>query len=104
MPVAGVSSRFATRQKPARSCEPVSPDVFITGSSNTRQLKDDVAVVRLNDPTSKMGARVFVNMLSVQMQSELTDVMRKIWSNSSVKSAVLIFSNPGCFMAAADIR
>ncbi|KAM7395092.1 hypothetical protein PAMA_006714 [Pampus argenteus] len=50
-----------------------------------------------------MGARVFVNMPSVQMQSELTDVMRKIWSNSAVKNAILISSKPSSFMAGADI-
>ncbi|KAM9840198.1 hydroxyacyl-CoA dehydrogenase trifunctional multienzyme complex subunit alpha a [Aulostomus maculatus] len=62
------------------------------------ELKDDVAVIRLNDPTSK------VNTLSVQMQSELTEVMSKIWSNNAVKSAVLISSKPGCFIAGADIN
>uniref|UniRef100_A0A8C6WN87 Trifunctional enzyme subunit alpha, mitochondrial n=1 Tax=Neogobius melanostomus TaxID=47308 RepID=A0A8C6WN87_9GOBI len=62
------------------------------------ELKDDVAVVRLNDPTSK------VNTLSVQLQSELTEVMGEIWSNDAVKSAVLISSKPGCFIAGADIN
>lgn len=62
------------------------------------ELKDDVAVVRLNDPTSK------VNTLSVQLQSELTEVMGEIWSNGAVKSAVLISSKPGCFIAGADIN
>uniref|UniRef100_A0A673CUV6 Trifunctional enzyme subunit alpha, mitochondrial n=1 Tax=Sphaeramia orbicularis TaxID=375764 RepID=A0A673CUV6_9TELE len=62
------------------------------------ELKDDVAVIRLNDPTSK------VNTLSVQMQSELSEVMGEIWSNGAVKSAVLISSKPGCFIAGADIN
>ncbi|CAJ1078361.1 hydroxyacyl-CoA dehydrogenase trifunctional multienzyme complex subunit alpha a [Xyrichtys novacula] len=62
------------------------------------ELKDDVAVVRLNDPTAK------VNTLSLQMQSDLAEVMGEIWSNEAVKSAVFISSKPGCFIAGADIN
>ncbi|XP_060907677.1 hydroxyacyl-CoA dehydrogenase trifunctional multienzyme complex subunit alpha a [Labrus mixtus] len=62
------------------------------------ELKDDVAVVRLHDPTAK------VNTLSAQMQSDLKEVMGEIWSNKSVKSAVFISSKPGCFIAGADIN
>ncbi|KAL2082596.1 hypothetical protein ACEWY4_022414 [Coilia grayii] len=62
------------------------------------ELKDDVAVVRINDPNSK------VNTLSKQMQAEMTEVMGEIWGNSAVKSAVLISSKPGCFIAGADIN
>ncbi|XP_056624566.1 hydroxyacyl-CoA dehydrogenase trifunctional multienzyme complex subunit alpha b [Triplophysa dalaica] len=62
------------------------------------EIKGDVAVVRLNDPNSK------VNTLSVQMQSELTEVMNEIWGNNAVQSAVLISSKPGCFIAGADIN
>ncbi|KAJ0061015.1 hypothetical protein NL108_004732, partial [Boleophthalmus pectinirostris] len=45
-----------------------------------------------------------VNTLSEQLQSELTEVMGEIWSNGAVKSAVLISSKPGCFIAGADIN
>lgn len=38
------------------------------------------------------------------MQSELTEVMGEVWSNGAVKSAVLISSKPGCFIAGADIN
>ncbi|KAI7804835.1 hydroxyacyl-CoA dehydrogenase trifunctional multienzyme complex subunit alpha b [Triplophysa rosa] len=62
------------------------------------EIKGDVAVVRINDPNSK------VNTLSVQMQSELTEVMNEIWGNHAVQSAVLISSKPGCFIAGADIN
>ncbi|CAG13168.1 unnamed protein product, partial [Tetraodon nigroviridis] len=62
------------------------------------EVKGDVAVVRLNDPNSK------VNTLSVQMQSELTEVMNEVWANNDVKGAVLISSKPGCFIAGADIK
>lgn len=62
------------------------------------EIKEDVAVVRINDPNSK------VNTLSETMQAEMTDVMNEIWGNGAVKSAVLISSKPGCFIAGADIK
>uniref|UniRef100_A0A673HKT0 enoyl-CoA hydratase n=1 Tax=Sinocyclocheilus rhinocerous TaxID=307959 RepID=A0A673HKT0_9TELE len=61
-------------------------------------VKDNVAVVRINDPTSK------VNTLSKHMQAEMVEVMNEIWGNSAVKSAVLISRKPGCFIAGADIN
>ncbi|NWH55188.1 ECHA enzyme, partial [Fregata magnificens] len=60
-------------------------------------IKGDVAVVRFNTPNSK------VNTLSRQLNSEFTDVMNEIWANEAVKSAVLISSKPGSFIAGADI-
>ncbi|XP_077588215.1 hydroxyacyl-CoA dehydrogenase trifunctional multienzyme complex subunit alpha b [Stigmatopora nigra] len=62
------------------------------------EVKDDVAVVRINDPNSK------VNTLSVQLQKELTEVMEEVWADNAVHSAVLISSKPGCFIAGADIN
>lgn len=62
------------------------------------EVKDDVAVVKINDPTSK------VNTLSKQLQAELTEVMEEIWGNGAVRSAVLISTKPGCFIAGADIN
>ncbi|KAL2098927.1 hypothetical protein ACEWY4_005407 [Coilia grayii] len=62
------------------------------------EIKGDVAVVRINDPNSK------VNTLSEKMQEEMTAVMNEIWGNAEVKSAVLISSKPGCFIAGADIN
>uniref|UniRef100_A0A672R537 Trifunctional enzyme subunit alpha, mitochondrial-like n=1 Tax=Sinocyclocheilus grahami TaxID=75366 RepID=A0A672R537_SINGR len=62
------------------------------------EVKDNVAVVRINDPTSK------VNTLSKHMQAEMVEVMNEIWGNSAVKSAVLISRKPGCFIAGADIN
>lgn len=90
------------------------------------EVKGDVAVVRINDPNSKvksslklksdsfllLGWKVNlncdlspqVNTLSVQMQKEMTDVMNEVWANNDVQSAVLISSKPGCFIAGADIK
>uniref|UniRef100_A0AAY3ZX45 Trifunctional enzyme subunit alpha, mitochondrial n=1 Tax=Denticeps clupeoides TaxID=299321 RepID=A0AAY3ZX45_9TELE len=62
------------------------------------EIKDDVAIIRINDPNSK------VNTLSVQLQQEMTEVMNEVLGNEAVKSAVLISSKPGCFIAGADIN
>ncbi|KAG7251301.1 hypothetical protein CRUP_007897, partial [Coryphaenoides rupestris] len=62
------------------------------------EVKGDVAVIRINDPNSK------VNTLSVQMQKEMSEVMEEVWANKDVESAVLISSKPGCFIAGADIN
>ncbi|XP_076833792.1 hydroxyacyl-CoA dehydrogenase trifunctional multienzyme complex subunit alpha b [Brachyhypopomus gauderio] len=62
------------------------------------EVKGDVAVIRINDPNSK------VNTLSLQMQEELAEVMDEVWGNSAINSAVLISSKPGCFIAGADIN
>uniref|UniRef100_A0A8C9EN79 enoyl-CoA hydratase n=1 Tax=Pavo cristatus TaxID=9049 RepID=A0A8C9EN79_PAVCR len=60
-------------------------------------VKGDVAVIRFNTPNSK------VNTLSKQLNAEFTEVMNEIWANEAVKSAVLISSKPGSFIAGADI-
>uniref|UniRef100_A0A3Q1GJG0 enoyl-CoA hydratase n=1 Tax=Acanthochromis polyacanthus TaxID=80966 RepID=A0A3Q1GJG0_9TELE len=60
------------------------------------ELKDDVAVIRLNDPTAKSNTDRY-DMIN-------QDVMGEIWSNGGVKSAVFISKNPGCFIAGADIK
>nr|XP_033793835.1 trifunctional enzyme subunit alpha, mitochondrial [Geotrypetes seraphini] len=62
------------------------------------EVKGDVAVVRFNTPNSK------VNTLSLQVQSEFSQVMNEIWANEAVRSIVLISSKPGCFIAGADIN
>ncbi|KAF0876299.1 ECHA enzyme, partial [Crocuta crocuta] len=61
-------------------------------------VKGDVAVVRINSPNSK------VNTLNKELQSELVEVMNEIWASDQIRSAVLISSKPGCFIAGADIN
>lgn len=96
------------------------------------EVKDDVAVIRMNDPNSKVWAPFKkkkinvtcfhfwiiagvmwtcyghfspqVNTLSIQMQKEMEEVMEEVWANDAVKSAVLISSKSGCFIAGADIK
>uniref|UniRef100_A0A8C7KT81 Trifunctional enzyme subunit alpha, mitochondrial n=1 Tax=Oncorhynchus kisutch TaxID=8019 RepID=A0A8C7KT81_ONCKI len=62
------------------------------------KIKMDVAVIRMNDPNSK------VNTLSVRMQNEIIEVFNEVLANDAVQSAVLISSKPGCFIAGADIN
>uniref|UniRef100_F6TVY8 Trifunctional enzyme subunit alpha, mitochondrial n=1 Tax=Equus caballus TaxID=9796 RepID=F6TVY8_HORSE len=61
-------------------------------------VKGDVAVVRINSPNSK------VNTLNKELQSEFVEVMNEIWASDQIRSAVLISSKPGCFIAGADIN
>uniref|UniRef100_A0A7N6BQE0 Trifunctional enzyme subunit alpha, mitochondrial n=1 Tax=Anabas testudineus TaxID=64144 RepID=A0A7N6BQE0_ANATE len=74
------------------------PLLFSARTHVNYEVKGDVAVVRINDPNSK------VNTLSIKMQNEMEEVFNEVWSNDAVKSAVLISSKPGCFIAGADIN
>ncbi|XP_061099462.1 hydroxyacyl-CoA dehydrogenase trifunctional multienzyme complex subunit alpha a isoform X2 [Conger conger] len=99
---AGILSRFSKSRYSlftGHTCRNLSvSSAVMTRTHVSYEVKDDVAVVRINDPTSK------VNTLSVQMQTEMTEVMSEIWANDAVRSAVLISSKPGCFIAGADIN
>ncbi|KAG8522505.1 Trifunctional enzyme subunit alpha, mitochondrial [Galemys pyrenaicus] len=77
----------------------------LTGSSALRArthinygVKGDVAVIRFNSPNSK------VNTLNKELQLEFVEVMNEIWASDQIRSAVLISSKPGCFIAGADIN
>ncbi|XP_045142490.1 trifunctional enzyme subunit alpha, mitochondrial isoform X2 [Echinops telfairi] len=61
-------------------------------------VKGDVAVVRINSPNSK------VNTLNRELQTEFNEVMNEIWASDQIRSAVLISSKPGCFIAGADVN
>ncbi len=61
------------------------------------EMRDGVAVVRMNSPGSK------VNVLSQEFSDELIEVMEDILATSDAKAAVLISTKPGCFIAGADI-
>uniref|UniRef100_A0A5F9DD97 Trifunctional enzyme subunit alpha, mitochondrial n=1 Tax=Oryctolagus cuniculus TaxID=9986 RepID=A0A5F9DD97_RABIT len=45
-----------------------------------------------------------VNTLNKELQSEFIEVMNEIWASDQIRSAVLISSKPGCFVAGADIN
>lgn len=44
-----------------------------------------------------------VNSLNSEVMSEIQSILKKIQSDSSIKSAVIISGKPGCFIAGADI-
>uniref|UniRef100_A0A8C4H9E3 Trifunctional enzyme subunit alpha, mitochondrial n=1 Tax=Dicentrarchus labrax TaxID=13489 RepID=A0A8C4H9E3_DICLA len=101
----GVLSKFTSRRYASLSGSDtiilslfIFPSLFLARTHVNYEVKGDVAVVRINDPTSK------VNTLSVQMQTEMAEVMNEVWANNAVQSAVLISSKPGCFIAGADIN
>uniref|UniRef100_A0A8C7TML4 enoyl-CoA hydratase n=1 Tax=Oncorhynchus mykiss TaxID=8022 RepID=A0A8C7TML4_ONCMY len=71
---------------------------FLARTHVNYEVKEDVAVIRMNDPNSK------VNTLSVRMQNEMIEVFDEVLANDAVQSAVLISSKPGCFIAGADIN
>ncbi|XP_047674334.1 hydroxyacyl-CoA dehydrogenase trifunctional multienzyme complex subunit alpha a isoform X2 [Tachysurus fulvidraco] len=99
---AGALCRFTTSKYTDLSgngCRNLSVSAALLARTHVKyEIKDDVAVVRINDPTSK------VNTLSKQLQSELAEVLGEVWGNGAVKSAVLISTKPGCFIAGADIN
>ncbi|XP_036605453.1 trifunctional enzyme subunit alpha, mitochondrial [Trichosurus vulpecula] len=70
----------------------------LTGTHINYAVKGDVAVVRINSPNSK------VNTLNKELHSDFVQVMNEIWANDTLKSAVIISTKPGCFIAGADIN
>ncbi|XP_041900841.1 trifunctional enzyme subunit alpha, mitochondrial-like isoform X2 [Corvus kubaryi] len=90
-----------TRHTPPRgyACCNISTSSALQNRTHVScDIKGDVAVVRFNTPNSK------VNTLSKQLSAEFTDVMNEIWANEAVRSAVLISSKPGSFIAGADLN
>uniref|UniRef100_A0A3Q2WNX6 Trifunctional enzyme subunit alpha, mitochondrial n=1 Tax=Haplochromis burtoni TaxID=8153 RepID=A0A3Q2WNX6_HAPBU len=81
---AGVFSKFATGKYP------LLPGIFKI-THLFFEYKDDVAVIRFNDPASK------VNKQSLQLH-EFADVLGDIWLYRSSKSVVLVSGKPGCFL------
>ncbi|XP_013781098.1 trifunctional enzyme subunit alpha, mitochondrial-like [Limulus polyphemus] len=60
-------------------------------------IKNGVAVIRLNSPGSK------VNALSSEVMQEVKQVMQEVMVSPHVSGVVLMSSKPGCFIAGADI-
>lgn len=61
-------------------------------------VRDNIAVVKLNDPNSK------VNVLSQQVIDETVEVFNEITLNPDVSGVVLMSEKPDCFIAGADIN
>ncbi|XP_045303435.1 trifunctional enzyme subunit alpha, mitochondrial [Leopardus geoffroyi] len=88
-----------TLRCPGYTCRNFSASsALLTRTHINYGVKGDVAVVRINSPNSK------VNTLSRELQSEFIEVMNEIWASDQIRSAVLISSKPGCFIAGADIN
>lgn len=98
----GSLSRFsAFRTLRSRGCicrSFTTSSALLTRTHINYGVKGDVAVIRINSPNSK------VNTLNKEVQSEFVEVMNEIWANDQIRSAVLISSKPGCFVAGADIN
>ncbi|GAB1297258.1 Trifunctional enzyme subunit alpha, mitochondrial [Apodemus speciosus] len=98
----GSLSRFSTfRILRSRGCirrSFTASSALLTRTHINYGVKGDVAVIRINSPNSK------VNTLNKEVQSEFVEVMNEIWANDQIRSAVLISSKPGCFVAGADIN
>ncbi|GBG26215.1 Trifunctional enzyme subunit alpha, mitochondrial [Hondaea fermentalgiana] len=69
-----------------------------TGGRFSLEKVDDVAVVTLDDPESK------VNTISTKMQAEFSELLDTLEQDSSIKAAVLISGKKDNFIAGADIK
>ncbi|XP_072187542.1 trifunctional enzyme subunit alpha, mitochondrial [Excalfactoria chinensis] len=95
------ATKYYPPRRPAAegyACRNVSTSTALQARTHVSyDIKGDVAVVRFHTPNSK------VNTLSKQLNAEFTEVMNEIWTNEAIRSAVLISSKPGSFIAGADI-
>uniref|UniRef100_A0A673YHT8 enoyl-CoA hydratase n=1 Tax=Salmo trutta TaxID=8032 RepID=A0A673YHT8_SALTR len=94
----GALSRITARRYDLSVWSSFDLSFFSARTHVSYEVKEDVAVIRMNDPNSK------VNTLSVRMQNEMIEVFNEVSANDAVQSAVLISSKPGCFIAGADIN
>ena len=76
----------------------LSTSASLLGKHVTVEHHDQIAVVKLDSPDSK------VNSLSVEVQKELSEAMHDLWQNDAVKGGVVISGKPSCFIAGADIK
>ncbi|CAB4022276.1 Trifunctional enzyme subunit alpha, mitochondrial, partial [Paramuricea clavata] len=69
-----------------------------SGKNVNIEVKDGVAVVRIDQPDSK------VNVLSQSLMSEFEQIFNRVFEDPNISSAVLISAKPGCFIAGADVN
>ncbi|XP_071450753.1 trifunctional enzyme subunit alpha, mitochondrial [Hetaerina americana] len=62
------------------------------------EVKDGVAVIKLDSPGQKM------NTLKKEVMQEMEEIVTEVENNPSVVAAVLISGKPGSFIAGADIK
>uniref|UniRef100_A0A2K6U8F6 enoyl-CoA hydratase n=1 Tax=Saimiri boliviensis boliviensis TaxID=39432 RepID=A0A2K6U8F6_SAIBB len=92
--VIGILSRFSA----SRILRPQESSALLTRTHINYGVKGDVAVIQINSPNSK------VNTLSKELRLEVIEVMNEIRPSDQIRSAVLISSKPGCFIAGADVN
>lgn len=69
----------------------------IAGKHVNYEVKNGVAVVKIDSPNSK------VNTLNVETMTEMKETMDSLAKDSNVNAIVLMSGKPGCFIAGADI-
>ncbi|CAG0895777.1 unnamed protein product [Darwinula stevensoni] len=62
------------------------------------QVKNGVAVIKMDDPTSK------VNSMNREILQEMSGHLKTVFNSGEIRAAVLISGKPGCFIAGADIK
>ncbi|GIY33758.1 trifunctional enzyme subunit alpha, mitochondrial [Caerostris darwini] len=62
-----------------------------------KEIKNGVAVITIDSPNAK------VNTLTLEVMTEVQDILKNIWADPKVTSAVLISGKPGNFIAGADL-
>ncbi|KAG8180766.1 hypothetical protein JTE90_026236 [Oedothorax gibbosus] len=62
-----------------------------------KEVKNGVAVIKINSPNAK------VNTLSKEVMTEVQEMMKSIWNDPAITSAVIMSGKPGNFIAGADI-
>uniref|UniRef100_A0A8C6Q8Z7 Trifunctional enzyme subunit alpha, mitochondrial n=1 Tax=Nannospalax galili TaxID=1026970 RepID=A0A8C6Q8Z7_NANGA len=94
----GSLSRFSAFRILRSRGEPAFVFSFLARTHINYGVKGDVAVIRINSPDSK------VNTLTKEAHTEFVEVLNEVWASDQIRSAVLISSKPGCFIAGADIN
>ncbi|GFR94904.1 fatty acid oxidation complex subunit alpha [Elysia marginata] len=87
-----------TFANPNKGTKFFSTSYAMSGKYVNVDIKDDVAVVRFDDPELK------VNTLKSEMSAEFEDAFNTLTSNDKVRAAVLISKKPASFIAGADIN
>lgn len=75
-----------------------APAAAETDRHVTVEVRDNIALLRLNSPNSK------VNVLSEALNRDFSEAWQRVKQDNRVKGIVLISDKPGCFVAGADIE
>ncbi|KAG8238401.1 hypothetical protein J437_LFUL017943 [Ladona fulva] len=76
----------------------LSTTITMNGVHTKYEVKQGVAVIKLDSPGQKM------NTLKKEVMDEMEQLINELESNPSVQAAVLMSGKPGSFIAGADIK